>query len=309
MLLKVIIVLLLSIIFVFKIFQLESYKHFTNMEQNNVVYSHPNQPLRFANQKESNDLRALDIDQFYKPELIKGKIVLVTGSNRGIGLALVKQLVLDGAKVIASYRSEAPTVEGLWKTIGDVDVTSTEKCEKMADALKEQGIKVDILINNAGYFMEPIETIESCDFDEQMKMINICSVGMLRISSAVVKRGLLTENAKISMITSQGGSIAWRETQNAGDNMDYGHHMSKAAANMAGKLLAIEMKRRGVSVSILHPGFNKTDMTKKYSHIWEIEGAVDPMVGAKRVLHEINIQNLETAGTFINCEDGLPIPW
>merc|ERR1712194_599403 len=173
----------------------------------------------------------------------------------------------------------------------------------------EQGVKVDILISNAGYFMESIETIESCDFDEQMKMIDICSVGMLRISSAVVKSGLLAENAKISFITSQGGSIAWRETQNAGDNMDYGHHMSKAAANMAGKLLAIEMKRRGVSVSILHPGFNKTDMTAKYSHIWDVEGAVTAEVGAKRVLHEIGLQSLETAGKFINCEDGLEIPW
>lgn len=279
------------------------------MEQNNVVYSHPNQPLRFANQKANNDLRALDIDQFYKPELIKDKVVLVTGSNRGIGLALVKQLVHDGAKVVATYRTQAPAVDGLWKTVGDVDVTSTEKCEKMADTLKEQGIKIDILINNAGYFMVPIETIESCDFDEQMKMIDICSVGMLRISSAIVKRGLLADNGKISLITSQGGSIAWRDTQNAGDNMDYGHHMSKAAANMAGRLLAIEMKRRGVSVSILHPGFNKTDMTKKYEHIWEVEGAVDPQIGAKRVLHEINIQNLENTGLFINCEDGLQIPW
>lgn len=37
----------------------------------------------------------------------------------------------------------------------------------------------------------------------------------------------------------------------------------------------------GISVVKLHPGFNKTDMTKKYAHIWEIEGAVDPEIGAK----------------------------
>lgn len=251
----------------------------------------PNQPARFAHQKATNDKRALDIDQFYKPSEVTGRVVLVTGSNRGIGLALVKQLVQDGAKVIATYRKDAPKVEGIWKAIGDVDVTSKESVEKMAEMLKEEGVKIDILINNAGYFMVPIETIETCDFDEQLKMIDICSVGMLRISSAILKRGLLSDGAKISLITSQGGSIAWRDTQNGGDNMDFGHHMSKAAANMAGKLLSIEMKRRKVSVSILHPGFNRTDMTKKYEHIWDIEGAVDAMVGAKRVLHEINIQS------------------
>lgn len=41
----------------------------------------------------------------------------------------------------------------------------------------------------------------------------------------------------------------------------------------------------------------------------EIEGAVDPSVGAKRVMHEISLLSLDNTGTFINCEDGLPIPW
>jgi len=85
--------------------------------------------------------------------------------------------------------------------------------------------------------------------------------------------------------------------------------MSKAAANMGGVLLAQELRNQDISVSILHPGFNKTEMTSKYAHIWEVEGAVDASIGAKRVLHEINIQSMETTGRFINCEDGLNIPW
>ena len=59
----------------------------------------------------------------------------------------------------------------------------------------------------------------------------------------------------------------------------------------------------------LHFERNKTDMTAKYSHIWEVEGAVDASVGAKRVLHETNILSPATSGKFINCEDGLEIPW
>ena len=92
------------------------------------------------------------------------------------------------------------------------------------------------------------------------------------------------------------------------DGGDYGHHMSKAAANMAAKLVANELSGKAV-VGILHPGFNRTDMTAKYSEIWDIEGAVDPQIGAKRVLHEINILSVETSGKFINCEDGMEIPW
>jgi NAD(P)-dependent dehydrogenase (short-subunit alcohol dehydrogenase family) len=110
------------------------------------------------------------------------------------------------------------------------------------------------------------------------------------------------------MITSQGGSIGWRFTQNP-EGHDYGHHMSKAAANMASVLLAQELKSKGITVGILHPGFNKTDMTKKYQEIWEIEGAVDSSVGAKRVCYEIGKLTLEKTGVFINCEDGLEIPW
>jgi NAD(P)-dependent dehydrogenase (short-subunit alcohol dehydrogenase family) len=88
--------------------------------------------------------------------------------------------------------------------------------------------------------------------------------------------------------------------------------MSKAAENMMGVLLSLELKKHGIIVTLLHPGFNKTDMTKKYEKIWEIEGAVDSDVGAKRVIHEIGLMNNnndDTVGAFINSEDGLKIPW
>ena len=62
-------------------------------------------------------------------------------------------------------------------------------------------------------------------------------------------------------------------------------------------------------VHLYDSGFNKTDMTKKYEKIWEVEGAVDPSIGAKRVLHEVGIASMATSGHFINCEDGLEIPW
>jgi NAD(P)-dependent dehydrogenase (short-subunit alcohol dehydrogenase family) len=85
--------------------------------------------------------------------------------------------------------------------------------------------------------------------------------------------------------------------------------MSKAAANMMAMLLAQELKSKGIAVGIFHPGFNKTGMTAKYADIWEREGAVDPSVGAKRVMYETGVLSMETSGKFINCEDGLEIPF
>ena len=117
-----------------------------------------------------------------------------------------------------------------------------------------------------------------------------------------------TTDVQVAIISSQGGSIEWRTTQNPTGH-DYGHHMSKAAANMCGRLLSQELRGAGVCVALLHPGFNKTDMTKKYEAIWEVEGAVDAKVGAKRVVHELCQMNMDSTGSFINCEDGLNIPW
>eukprot|EP00798_Chlamydomonas_sp_ICE-L_P007846 gene7846-1051_t len=269
-----------------------------------VPYSMPDQPARFAKAKAEDNKRFLDIDSVYEPSFIKDKVVLVTGGKRGLGLALVEELVSKGAKVIVTTRQPAD-IPGVLKVISGIEVTDNTCGEALVKGLAGQHI--DILINNAGYFYGPVEKLDSLNFEEELKMIDICALGPLRISAAVFKAGLLPPGAKVAMITSQGGSIAWRTTQNPTGN-DYGHHMSKAAANMMSALLAQELKASGVCVSILHPGFNKTDMTKKYESIWEVEGAVDSSVGAKRVLHEIRAMSMETTGLFINCEDGLRIP-
>lgn len=111
------------------------------------------------------------------------------------------------------------------------------------------------------------------------------------------------------MISSQAGSVEWRSVQNANKGGDYGHHMSRSACNMGAALLAQEFKSKEIAVGIFHPGFNRTEMTKKYEAIWDEEGAVQPEEGAKRVLHEVGKLSMETSGQFINCEDGLLIPW
>ncbi len=229
---------------------------------------------------------------------------ILLGGNRGIGLALAQELIQRGANVIITTRI-AFELQGA-RVIDGIDVTDNNCGAKLVEALN--GTKIDILINNAGYFYGPVETFSSLNFDEELKMIDICAVGPLRITSALFNNNLLPRGSKVAMISSQGGSISWRRTQNPKGH-DYGHHMSKAAENMMGMLVSQELKEHGIAVSILHPGFNKTDMTRKYSHIWEIEGAVDSSIGAKRVVHEIGLMNMSNTGAYINCEDGKLIPW
>ena len=270
-------------------------------------FTMPDQPARFAKGKADDNSRMLTTD-YYDGSFLKGTRVCVTGGNRGIGLALVKELVDCGADVVVIGRGSSDELDALdgVQVITGCDGTDTESVKAAVAKVTDP---VDILINNAGYFYEPLETLDSMNFDEELKMIDICAVGPLRVSSLMFNEGkIVAPGGKIAMITSQGGSVAWRVVQNPTGH-DYGHHMSKSAANMGGVLLAQELAPKGVSVQMLHPGFNKTGMTKKYEKIWEIEGAVDAGMGAKRVLHEVKLMSPDYNGLFINCEDGLQIPW
>ena len=190
------------------------------------------QVARFARHKATNNRRALDIDAFYDGSLLKGKRVLVTGGNRGVGLALARQAKADGALVIVTCRKSSPELDalGVEQVITGVDVTKEEAMPILTQALS--GKPIDIVINNAGYFYEPVETLSSLNYGEQLKMIDICALGPLRISAALVNAGLIKPGGKIAMITSQGGSVSWRDVQNP-EGHDYGHHSARARAHTA----------------------------------------------------------------------------
>jgi NAD(P)-dependent dehydrogenase (short-subunit alcohol dehydrogenase family) len=275
------------------------------------TYSIADQVARFAKAKADGNERFLDITTVYDGSELANKCILVTGGNRGLGFAITKELKKQGADVAVLCRSTNEDLESLVgkeHVFSGVDVTNTEAVNK---AFQDMSYKFDMVINNAGYFYEHCEKIldNSLNFEEQLKQINICGLGPLRVNAAAVNAGALAEGAKLVIITSQAGSCEWRATQNKDEGGDYGHHMSRAACNMGGVLQAEELRKKGYSVILLHPGFNRTEMTAKYKDIWDIEGAVEPPEGAKRVLYEAIKSSMETTGQFINCEDGKQIPW
>jgi NAD(P)-dependent dehydrogenase (short-subunit alcohol dehydrogenase family) len=278
------------------------------------TYSMADQEKRFQHAKDTNNERYLNIESVYNGGELSGKRVLITGGNRGLGFEIAKEAVSNGATVIVMCRhtnDELEELVGKWNVYADTDVTDTEAVQKAMKKIKSDGGALDYVINNAGYFYGPKETIldDSLNFDEQLKQINICALGPLRVNAAAVNAGALSEGAKLVVITSQAGSCEWRFTQNKDEGGDYGHHMSRAACNMATVLASEELKKKGYSIILLHPGFNRTKMTEKYKDAWDREGAVDPSIGAKRVLYEAMKSSMETTGQFINCEDGLRIPW
>ena len=201
-----------------------SNKHSTLAMSDASRYSDPNQPERFAAAKKENNQRYLDITTVYDPSYLKGKRVAITGANRGIGLALATEVTQAGADLIALCRSSSPELEALKpkQIVDGIDVTNDEQCQQIASRIT--GGPVDILINNAGYFMEAVETLETLNFPEQLKTIDICACGPLRVAGSLLNGNLLQEGSKIIMITSQGGSVGWRPVQ-CPKGTDYGHHV------------------------------------------------------------------------------------
>ena len=121
--------------------------------------------------------------------------------------------VVIGATAIVMCRSSSPDLErlvGPWNVYSNVDVADTEAVNKVAKRIKSDGGDIDVVINNAGYFYEPQELIleNSLNFDEQLKQIDICALGPLRVNSALVNAGALAKDAKFVIITSQAGSAA-----------------------------------------------------------------------------------------------------
>merc|ERR1719433_1547200 len=173
----------------------------------------------------------------------------------------------------------------------------------MAAAITGQ---LDYIIFNAGIFPDIVDNLDSIQEKAAMDQFSVCGFGPVRCISALKAAGLL-KGAKVAIISSQAGSAQWRFTQNKDKGGDYGHHMCRAACNIGGVIMSEELKSAGVPIVMLHPGFNRTEMTAKYKHIWDIEVAVDASGGAKRVLHEVNLMTHATAGRFVNCEDGLDI--
>jgi len=216
---------------------------------------------------------------------------LVTGANRGIGLSLVKLLKARGMNVIATCRRSTPELDRLGVEVLDgVEVTQDKSVNLLAEKLK--GRSLELLINNAGLLAS--ESLSALDFASIQRQMEVNAYGPLRVTHKLLP--CLGSGSKVALITSRMGSIA----DNTSGGM-YGYRMSKAALNAAGKSLAYDLKARGVSVAILHPGYVSTDMTGGH-------GNVAPDDAARDLLARIDGLSLENTGTFWHA-NGTVLPW
>ena len=217
--------------------------------------------------------------------------VLITGANRGIGLALARHYWQHRCSVIGICRQSDKALEACCHhVISGIDLQSDDAVKCLTDALADR--RIDLLISNAGILQD--EQLGSLDIASIEQQFQVNALGPLRLVSAL--QANLSVGSKIALITSRMGSI---EDNTSGGR--YGYRMSKAALNAAGKSMAHDLKSRGVAVAILHPGLVSTAMIN-------FNGQVSPEYAAAQLAERIEALNLKNTGTFWHA-NGDELPW
>ncbi len=188
--------------------------------------------------------------------------VLITGSNRGIGLAFAQHYVTAGWNVLATVRTpkRAAELTALAEgyehlVIEQLDVTDNQRIAELAEEYRDT--EIDVLINNAGVY-GGIETqswgsLDAATF-EQVMAVNVFAP--MKMAEAFADHIAASEQKKIVSITSGAGTVS-REGR-PGGGLIYG--VSKAALNMAMGQIRAEVEERGIIVALIAPGLVATDM-------------------------------------------------
>lgn len=182
------------------------------------------------------------------------KTAVVTGAGQGLGFSLVKEALKRKYNVLALELSNFTELNKLHNdnlTVKKCDVTDYNDCVAAANAL--QSDTVDLLVNNAGIWLDSDRLKlddKDFDFEKFIPQYEVNSVGMLKAAKAFMPYVEVSNLKTVINISSEAGSIenAWRVCE-------YGYCMSKAAQNMASKLLQNSYADKGVKVYSVHPGW------------------------------------------------------
>lgn len=203
--------------------------------------------------------------------------VLVTGADKGLGLALVERFLRAGYTTIAGVHSAASALEQLFARIDrrailvPLDVSNMDSVCAAAREVNRQITHLDVLINNAAiYPHRPNLPLEETDFEDShlQRTLEVNTFGPLRVIQQFLP--LLEKGRKrlIVNISSEAGSITncWRTGE-------FAYSMSKAALNMQSRILQNYLSPRGYHVLAVHPGWMRTDMGGPDAEIEPAEAA------------------------------------
>ncbi|AMJ60802.1 SDR family oxidoreductase [Bosea sp. PAMC 26642] len=226
---------------------------------------------------------------------------MITGANRGIGLALTMELLRKGEHVVAAARNpyggvlaELAAEHPAALIPLELDVTSDESVAAAKAALA--GKPIDVLLNNAGVLgVRGDETALAMDFAMWREVFEVNVYAPLRVAQAFLPNVEAGSGRKIATITSRMGSIGL----NPSGSLPY--RSSKAAVNMTMVVFGNAVRERGVSVLLFHPGWVKTDMGG-------VGADITPAQSASGLIATIDASGMADTNSF-RTWNGETIPW
>ncbi len=236
---------------------------------------------------------------------------LVSGTDRGLGLALARGLLERGYMVFAGLLGEKNEAHReLEKAYNDrlrfltLDIASATSVEQAYEQVQKETGTLDILVNNAAILGNITATVEDeLNFGEMEQVFSVNTLGSLRMSNRFVPLLMNSRDKLIVNISSEAGSIGdcWR-------NSWYAYCMSKAALNMQSKLIHNQLSPKGGRVMVIHPGHVQTFMQGKLDEA----GKLSPKESAGAILSLVDKRLApDYAGETLALLDysGQVLPW
>lgn len=177
------------------------------------------------------------------------KVALITGGNRGIGLAIAEKFKKDGFQVVVTHRSgSAPAgIEGV-----TMDVTDTESVNAAVASVEAKYGKIDVLVANAGITKDGlVMRMSDADFDS---VIDTNLNGAFRVARACTRGMMKQKSGRIIFIGSVVGML--------GSAGQVNYAATKSGLIGMARSFARELGSRGITANVVAPGFVETDMTE-----------------------------------------------
>lgn len=183
--------------------------------------------------------------------------ILITGANRGLGLGMAKHAAARGYTVIGTARNpgSAEGLNAIASRVEKLDTSDHGSIDALAQTLGD--IPIDILVNNAGIFPHECDDINDFDTESFERVMRVNTLGPILTTRALMGNIARSVRKLNLSITSNLGSI----TDAAKGEMGFvGYRASKAALNMANATIAHQLKDKGITSVVIHPGWVQTDM-------------------------------------------------
>jgi NAD(P)-dependent dehydrogenase (short-subunit alcohol dehydrogenase family) len=235
-------------------------------------------------------------------EEFTGRVALVTGANRGIGLEVTRQLALRGFTTVLGARDAQKGEEaasslrqGGSKVIPfQLDVTDQQSIDAARHIIEERFGKLDVLVNNAAILYDEWQRAENANLETVREAFETNTLGPWRMCQAFIPLLRKSRHARIVNVSSESGSL----TVMGGGTPAYS--VSKAALNALTRMLADELRASRILVNSVCPGWVATKMGGPNAPRTVGEGAASVMWAATLP------DDGPTGGFF---RDGEPLAW